>query len=306
VVHEQTLPALLASRSGRRVYNAATSGGDLKIMDDFLGFIRRTSRRLGMDRGLVICDYKAGDDECSIPPEMPDSRGSTALTTAASPVGDAARPWASGLRRWLALSWLKVLAQRAYKSLQNDWFLPNLHSKRLFLGRLPDGETMLFLPSRNPSILAIEGGPAELTAARAATDQGLRPTGNDLATVRPRPESLIESAVKYFKWLDAKLDQDGLTLVVLFVPRPVAVYGDLVTPPLPAEAWVAHYRALQVRLEAEGITVVNPIEALRREARARLAKSEYIYQLDDTHWNAQGIAVTVDEILRVLRTAGRP
>ena len=99
---------------------------------------------------------------------------------------------------------------------------------------------------------------------------------------------------------------DGLKLVVLFVPRPVVVYGDLVTPPLPAEAWVAHYRALQVRLEAEGIALVNPIEALRREARARLAAGEYLYHLDDTHWNAQGIAVTVDEILRVLPSADWP
>jgi hypothetical protein len=72
---------------------------------------------------------------------------------------------------------------------------------------------------------------------------------------------------------------------------------------LPAEAWIAHYRALQARLEEEGIAVVNPIDALRREARAQLAKREYIYQLDDTHWNAQGIAITVDEILRVLPTS---
>ncbi len=124
--------------------------------------------------------------------------------------------------------------------------------------------------------------------------------------VNPRPDSLIDSGAKYFKWLDAQLARDGLTLVVLFVPRTVAVYGDLVDPPLPAELWVAHYRALQVRLEAAGIRVVNPIDALRREARASLARREYLYRLDDTHWNAQGIAVTVDEILRVLPSLDWP
>jgi len=272
VVHEQTLPALLAARSGLRVYNAATSGGDPEVMADFLGFIRRTARRLDMNRGFVILDYKSGEDDCSIPPEMPDSRASAASTTAAGRVADATKPWAAGLRRWLALSRLKILGQRAYKSLQNDCFLPNVHSKMVLFERLPDGKTMLFLPS----------------------------------IVKPRPESLIESEVKYFKWLDAQLARDGLTLVVLFVPRTVVVYGDLVTPPLPALAWVAHYRALQVRLEADGIAVVNPIEALRRDARTRLARGEYIYRLADTHWNAQGIAVTVDEILRVLPSADRP
>jgi hypothetical protein len=190
------------------------------------------------------------------------------VTTVTGPVADATRPWAAGLRRWLALSRLKVLAQRAYKWFQNDWLLPNIYSKKLLFEHLPDGETMLFLPS----------------------------------IVKPRPDSLIEDGAVYFKWLNAQLARDGLTLVVLFVPRPVAIYGDLVSPPLPAEAWVAHYRALQARLEAEGIAVVNPIEALRREARIRLSRSEYIYQLDDTHWNPQGIAVTVDEILRVLPT----
>jgi hypothetical protein len=263
VIHEETLPALLAARSGLRVYNAGTSGGDPEVIGDVLGFIQRTARRLGMKRGFVIYDYKSGEDDCSIPSELPGSPGSAAWT-ATGPVADAARPWAAGLRRWFALSRLKILAQRAYKALQNDWFLPNIYAQRLLFERLPTGETMLFLPS----------------------------------IVKPRRQARIEDGTKYFKWLDAQLAADGLKLVVLFVPRPVAVYGDLVTPPLPAEAWVDHYRALQARLEAEGIAVVNPIAALRREARTRLAKGEYLYQLDDTHWNAQGIAITVDEILR--------
>jgi hypothetical protein len=79
-----------------------------------------------------------------------------------------------------------------------------------------------------------------------------------------------------------------------------------VTPALPAEAWVAHYHALEARLKAEGVLVVNPIEALRREARIRLPKGQLVYRLDDTHWNAEGIAITVDEILRVLPSEVRP
>ncbi len=131
VVHDETLPALLAARAGLPVYNAATSGGDLKIMDDFLGFIRRTARRLGMSHGLVIIDYKSGEDDCSIPPELLDSPATAAMTTTEGPVADATRPWAAGLRRWLALSRLKVVAQRAYKSLQNDWVFPNVYSRKL-------------------------------------------------------------------------------------------------------------------------------------------------------------------------------
>jgi hypothetical protein len=266
VLHEETLPALLAARSGLRIYNAGTSGGDPDVVGDYPGFIRRTAHRLGMTQGLVIIDYKSGEDDCTIAPERPDSQVSAGLTMRTGPVADATRPWAASLRRWLALSRLRILSQRGYKALQNDWLLPNVYSKKLLFERLPDGQTMLFLPS----------------------------------IVKPRSDQFIDKGADYFKWLDAKLKRDGLKLVVLFVPRPVAIYGDLVTPPLPAEEWVAHYRALQRRLEAEGIAVVNPIEALRREARARIDKGELIYQLDDTHWNSQGIAVTVDEIVRSL------
>lgn len=300
VVHDQTLPAQLAARSGLRVYNAATSGGDSEIIGDFLGFIRRTAGRLGMHHGFVILDYKAGEDYCFIQPEMTESARLAALASTASPVADATRPWAAGVRRWLAISRLKIVAQRAYKSLQNDWFLPNIYSNKIVRRSLPDGQVMLFQPSGNPNVLAI-GGPLEgSTAPSEPADDGLQPTDNDSSTVLPRPESLIEEGVAYFKWLNAQLARDGLTMVVLFVPRPVVIYGELVKPPLPTNSWVDYYRTLQVRLEAEGIAVVNPIEPLRREARVRVPRGEYLYHLDDTHWNAQGIAVTVDEILRVV------
>jgi hypothetical protein len=302
VVYDQTLPAVLAARSGQRVYNAATSGGDPEIIGDFLGFIRRTARRLGMSRGLVILDYKAGEDYCIIEPGRPG----TALSSSASQVADATRPWAAGLRRWLAFSRLKVLAQRAYKSLENDWLLPNVHAHMVLLRRLPDGETMLFLPPGNPDVQAISGGTAELIGAQTPTDRRVRATASDRSPVNSRVESLLDGSLAYFKWLNAQLRTDGLTLVVLFVPRPIVVYGDLVEPAMPAEAWVAYYQILQARLEAEAITVVNPVEVLRREARARLAKSEYLYQLDDTHWSPQGIAIAVDEILRVLPSAAWP
>ncbi len=266
---DETLPAQLEARSGLKVYNAGISGGDPEVMSDYVGFIRRTARRLGMNGGLVIFDYKAGEWFCPIQPDDAGAAAEAESTGSAGPIADAARPWAAGVRRWLALSRLKILSQRAYKSLQDDRFLPNVQARKLLYGRLPHGETMLFLPS----------------------------------IVKPRADSLIDRGFQYCKWLDEQLARDGLTLVVLFVPRPVVIYGDTVTPPLPAEAWIAHYRALQARLEAEGIIVVNPIAALRREARAGLDRGEYIYFLDDTHWNPRGIAITADEILRVVPPA---
>ncbi len=300
VVHDQTLPEQLAARSGLRVYNAATSGGDPEIIGDFLGFIRRTAGRLQMQQGYVIVDYKAGEDYCIIQPDMPESARAAALASTTSPVADATRPWAAGLRRWLAISRLKIVTQRAYKSLQNDWFLPNIHKNRIVRRTLPDGQTMLFQPSGNPNVLAI-GGPLEgPTGASSSSEDDVPSTAKESSMVLPRPESLIEEAVKYFKWLNGQLVRDGLRLVVLFVPRPVVVYGDLVEPPLATQRWVDYYRTLEGRLNAEGILVVNPIEALRREARARLPEGEPIYHLDDTHWNARGIAVAVDEIVRAL------
>ena len=119
-------------------------------------------------------------------------------------------------------------------------------------------------------------------------------------------ETLIPREVEYFKWLGRQLTRDGLTLVVLLVPRPVVVYGDLVTPRLPNQVWLAHYRELQERLETEGIAVVSVIEALRREARDGISQHRYVYHLDDTHWNANGISIAADEFLRIFPSSSWP
>jgi SGNH hydrolase-like domain, acetyltransferase AlgX len=263
-VDEETLPEQLAARSGRAVYNAGFSGRDAATTTDVLGFVRRAARRLGLKQGLVIFEYKVGEARLDITPGELGSQTAPSSAAADGPIADAARPWAAALRGWLALSRLEVLAQRAYKSIQNDRLLPNIHSKQVFITHLPGGDAMAFAK---------------------------------VHTTEP-PETLMPQEIEYFKWFGQRLAQDRLKLVVLLVPRGYIVYGDIVTPPLPNRVGLAHYRALQERLEAAGIAVVNTVDALRHEARVRLSKREYMFHLDDSHWNAQGISVAVDEILR--------
>jgi SGNH hydrolase-like domain, acetyltransferase AlgX len=124
--------------------------------------------------------------------------------------------------------------------------------------------------------------------------------------IKEPAEALIRREIDYFKWLDRQLAQDGLKLVVLLIPRAYIVYGELVTPPVPNQVALVHCRDLENRLEAEGIAFVSTIEVFRREARARLPQREYLYHLDDSHWNARGISVAVDEFLRTYPAADWP
>jgi hypothetical protein len=44
--------------------------------------------------------------------------------------------------------------------------------------------------------------------------------------------------------------------------------------------------------------VLNLTPEFRKQAEALLARGEYLYWLDDTHWNAEGIRVAAQEIAK--------
>ena len=56
--------------------------------------------------------------------------------------------------------------------------------------------------------------------------------------------------------------------------------------------------ALERRLEQEGIPVINLTDEYMQAAAREFQQGRYIYWLDDTHWNAEGIEIAAKAILR--------
>ena len=56
---------------------------------------------------------------------------------------------------------------------------------------------------------------------------------------------------------------------------------------------------------ARGVLAVNVTEALRVQAADDLARNEYVYFLDDTHWSDRGIAAAARTLVDACKEGSR-
>lgn len=243
----QTLSVRLSERSGKLVYNA---GGRRDIA---LGEIRRLARELRLPKGAVVFFEHLERNP------VPSPGGLSRTVHRPRPFKHLRRP-----------SVLAAFLRSAYRRLQNDVILPNVHRKQAVQGTLPNGETMLFW---RPTFLR---DPAGRDPARGAA---------------------------FFSWLAGELAGDGLRLVVLLVPDKITVYGPLLeetglTPP-PDDGYLDRMAAA---VQAGGVPAVSMVAAYRRLAARGLERGEYLYWPDDTHWNARGVEAAADALWRIWRT----
>src|SRR5439155_21203072 len=118
--------------------------------------------------------------------------------------------------------------------------------------------------------------------------------------LKVKAEHDVSAAGTYFSWLADELGKDNLSLLVALVPEKITVYRPLLLEGASAAAAEKGYldRVEEV-LREQGIPVVNLAPVFRREAQIKFQRGEYIYHLDDTHWNARGISIAANEILAV-------
>jgi hypothetical protein len=251
VADPETLASQLQALLGQRIYNAAGFRLDVPR-------IRHMAWLLGMRRGLVIA-------ECPERAVIPHEPSGAESVWERGPY----QHWLTLVKRELAASQLRVLAQRAYKRFQNDCILPNPYAATATPLTLRNGATMLFLPED----LAIR--------------QQQRP---------------VDHAATYFSWLAAELRRDNLDLLLVLVPDKCAVYGPLLQEPdAVTEDADPYLDRLETAVRPTGIPVVNLLPVFRRRAGDLLDRGEYLYWRDDTHWNATGISVAAGEIARACK-----
>lgn len=170
------------------------------------------------------------------------------------------------LNNLLIYSPLEIWAGRAYRYLQNDEILPNVHASNVDRYTLRDHLQLLVLHS-------------ELT--------------NRLS---PPPVELRDLTV-----VEHRIEAQGFRVLVVLVPNKLTVYSPFIPdlPPGPPEDRL-YINVLEAALRQASIPVVNLTPSLRRAAAAALAQNELVYYPDDTHWNAAGVRAASEEISRFL------
>jgi len=255
---EETLAVQLERLAGSPVYNAGRPASS----PAGIGLIRSIARRLNITEGLVVMEDLERYGSVLLP--SPNGRGqaqSEDPLEGREPQGVLSLQSA---RYLISTSPLRIAAQRCYKNLQNDRVFPNVYAKNVTVVNLRNGQPMIFLHTEWRGQEQMREAPA---------------------------------AVENLAWLAAELKQDNLALVVVLIPDKYTVYQPLFEcPSSEADLATPYLDYTEKALRERGIHTVNLTEPLRRQAARELDRGNYLYWLDDTHWNAAGIAVSANEI----------
>jgi hypothetical protein len=255
----ETLGGQLAELSHVGVYNAGGNGANNWRC------IEKQIKRLAFHGGLVIWELSNAGEQLLIfgNDTRSEVRFFNWLVPKSSPLYDRLR-YALRVARNLALySPLRSLATRAFRSIQDDRWLPNVSAHNVLWKRLRNGHEMGFL-----------GEEME----------------NDKACP-PCPEIFVQ--------LQAALKKTGNELFVVVLPNKYAVYYPLFMDPHDCKEPTAS--ALPQSLRAHGIPALDLTAVFRQQATAALQHDQYIYWTDDTHWNTTGVRIAAQEILKTWR-----
>ncbi|MBM4298691.1 MAG: hypothetical protein FJ143_13215, partial [Deltaproteobacteria bacterium] len=165
---------------------------------------------------------------------------------------------------FVRVSPLEIISQHTHKRLHNDVIFPNSYKDNVVKKTLTNGERMLFYP----------------------------PDLNDYR----RPRDLQVHGVKQ---LAERLASHRLRLVAVLTPDKYTVYEPLLKDADHRGRTEGNYLdRVEAALREADIPVINLTGFLQQKARELYARNTYIYWHDDVHWNALGIEIAAQEIVR--------
>jgi hypothetical protein len=176
--------------------------------------------------------------------------------------------WQYSLGVWykgfIEASPLQIMARKMIRPWQNDTILPNAYRAEVVVRTLTDGNAILFLPPD--------------------------------AVNYPRTRNVDVRGIQY---LATELRINKFRLVVVLVPDKFVVYEPLLIEKDRSRANGPLYLDLVERsLKETGVPVINLTHFMRDKAVEYYARKQYLYWRDDTHWNAEGIKIATQEIIR--------
>jgi len=257
---DQSLSAQLTRRFGAYFYNA---GGPQPLP---LRSLRTVAERLDLHHGLVIFEFLESRALQDPPAATPDGGRDAAQAFFFRAMG---QDWTDRLGtplNELHASPLQALSVKLEKKIQDDTLLPNSFASFVIQERLRNGEPIVFLPAEWKS-------PSD-------------------------PRKAAKRWAAYFAWYSAELRKDGLDLAVLLVPNRSSVYAPLLERAPDVSASRATLEDFADELERAGISTVALRNRYVHDARILLDEREYLYFLDDTHWNGEGTARAADETFK--------
>jgi hypothetical protein len=261
---DRTLSGQLRQLSGLKVYNAA--GADV----DQSGWVLALARKLKMDqakKGTIVLEYlERSPARPRVVPDKYDWLAEADSLCHPKPLWQTLGGWRTLLTSLVTVSPLEVYSRNLLQMLQNDVILPNSYKTGVVRETLSDGTPILFFPEE--------------------VDQAYL----------PRDE---ETPIRFWTQFAEKIQASHLKLVILFVPDKYTIYYPLLREPVRGQPQGQRYlRNLEGKLKQVGIPVINLTDEYMRAAASEFQQGRYIYWLDDTHWNAQGIEIAAKAILK--------
>ncbi len=127
------------------------------------------------------------------------------------------------------------------------------------------------------------------SASESFSISRLRMITDDKATNAPVPEEVIERCAQAVASYRPFLEARGIEMIFLPLPNKETIYWDYMEPAIEP----TFLPRLIKRVRELGVTAID-VQAAMQAAR-KAAPDTILYQLDDTHWNAAGVAVTTAE-----------
>jgi hypothetical protein len=173
---------------------------------------------------------------------------------------------------WLRSSPLRIFLATQRKAIENGILLPNSYGRNVIRKDLVNGDPMLFFPED----YARPGWPADA----------------------PR------RAAEYFQSLRSRLAKRHARLFVVIIPTKYTVYGSLLRETADTAPNVEFLEQMQAALVDAGVPVANLTRTMQQAAREGLARRDYVYWRDDTHWNPTGVSLAAAQIALQWRGLG--
>ena len=261
---EHTLSGQLQQLGGLKAYNAG--GADV----DQSGWILALAKKLKMNQtgqGTIILDYlERSPVRKRLVPDKYDWLAEADTLCHPKPLWQTRGGWLTILTNIATVSPLEVYSRDLLQMLQNDVILPNAYKTGVVRETLSNGSPILFYPE-------------EVDSEYATRD--------------------VDGPIQYWKQLSDKLAEAHLKFVLLMVPNKYTIYYPMLREPARGQPQGARYlKALESRLGQEGIPVINLTDEYMEAAAREFQQGRYIYWLDDTHWNAEGIEIAAKAILK--------
>jgi acetyltransferase AlgX (SGNH hydrolase-like protein) len=105
----------------------------------------------------------------------------------------------------------------------------------------------------------------------------------------------------YFADLQRGMAARNLKLVVLLVPNKCTVYGQLLDEIVEDLGGDRLLSAIEAELRKQKVPAINLTQTLQASAAGALARDEYVFWRDDTHWNPLGIKLAAEALWAEVR-----